>query len=76
MYVLIYYTYSSFPFVKVTGDSNFSMESTSLIIGGFSQPSVAKALIKQSGSAEIGFAQCILWVFPQPAYSCFNTLNR
>ena len=51
------------------------MESTSLTIGGFSQPSVARALIEQSGSTEIGLAQRILWVFPQPAYSRFNTLK-
>ena len=59
----------------VTGDANFSMESTSLTIGGFSQPSVARALIEQSGSTEIGLAQRILWIFPQPTYSRFSTLK-
>ena len=59
----------------VTGEANFSMDSTNLIIGGFSQPSVARALIEQCGSAEIGLAQRILWLFPQPAYSRFNTLK-
>ena len=59
----------------MTGDANFSMESTSLTVGGFSQPSVARALIEQSGSAEIGLAQRILWLFPKPAYSRFDTLK-
>ena len=59
----------------VTGDANFSMESTSLTVGGFSQPSVARVLIKQPGSAEIGLAQRILWLFPQPTYSRFDTLK-
>jgi len=59
----------------VTGDANFSMESTNLTLGGFSQPSVARALIEQPGSSEIGLAQRILWLFPKPTYSHFNTLK-
>ena len=51
------------------------MESTCLTVGGFSQPSVARLLIEQSGSAEIGLSQRILWLFPQPSYSRFNTLE-
>ena len=59
----------------VTGEANFSMDSTCLTVGGFSQPSVARVLIEQSGSAEIGLSQRILWLFPQPAYSRFSTLE-
>ena len=51
------------------------MDSTCLTVGGFSQPSVARALIEQSGSAEIGLFQRILWLFPQPTYSRFKTLE-
>ena len=59
----------------VIGDANFSMESTSLTVGGFSQPSVARALIEQSGSAEIELARRILWLFPKLAFSHFDTLK-
>lgn len=44
----------------VTGDANFSIESASLTVGGFSPRSVARALIEQPGSTEIGLAQRIL----------------
>jgi len=50
-------------------------ESTSLTVGGFSQPSVRRPLIEQSGSAEVGLAQRFLWIFPQPTYSHFDTLK-
>ena len=61
--------------ITVTGEANFSMDSTCLTVGGFSQPSVARAIIEQSGSAEIGLSQRILWMFPQPAYSKFKSLE-
>ena len=51
------------------------MDSTCLTVGGFSQPSVARAIIEQSGSAEIGLAQRFLWLFPQPTYSKFRSLE-
>jgi len=63
-----------FPYV-VTGEANFTMEMTSLIVGGFSQPAVARTLIEQSGSIETGLAQCFLWVFPKPSYAKFNELE-
>ena len=59
----------------MTGDANFSMEETNLIIGGFSQPSVARALIEYSGNTEKGFSQRILWIFPKPAYAPFRSLE-
>ena len=61
--------------IIVTGEANFSMESTCLTVGGFSQPSVARSLIEQSGSAEIGLSQHFLWLFPQPSYCRFSTLE-
>ena len=62
-------------FPAVTGDAKFTMESTALTVGGFSQPPVARTLIEQSGSAEIGLSQRFLWLFPQPSYSRFHTLE-
>ena len=60
----------------MTGDANFSMETTCLIVGGFSQPSVARSLIEQSTSAEVGLTQRFLWNFPKPTYSRFCTLEE
>ena len=72
----LYLNLMQLPFMlTVTGEANFSMDSTCLTVGGFSQPSVARVLIEQSGSAEIGLSQRILWLFPQPAYSRFSTLE-
>lgn len=51
------------------------MDNTCLTVGGFGQPSVARLLIEQSGSAEIGLSQRFLWMFPQPAYSRFHALE-
>lgn len=62
-------------YITVTGDANFSMSTTSLTIGGFSQPAVARTLIEQPGSAEIGLTQRFLWLFPKPSYARFNTLE-
>lgn len=59
----------------MTGDANFCMESTSLTVGGFSQPAVARSIIEQPGSSEIGLAQRILWLFPKPAYAKFSSLE-
>ena len=61
--------------LTVIGEANFSMDSTVLTVGGLCQLSVAGILIEQSGCAEIGFCQRILWLFPQPAYSWFCTLE-
>ena len=60
----------------VSGDSNFSMDTTSLTVGGFSQPSVARSLIEQPGSAKIRLSQRFLWCFPKPSYSHFVTLEE
>ena len=57
---------------SVTGDANFSIENTCLTVG---QPGVARALIEQCAGAEVGFSQRFLWMFPQPSYSRFSTLE-
>ena len=60
----------------LTGDANFSMESTCLTpAGGFSQPTVARSLKEQSGSSEIALAQRILWAFPKPTYAKYDSLE-
>ena len=61
--------------IVVTGDANFSMKSTSLTVGGFNQPSVARSLIELPGNAEKGLSQRFLWFFPRPVYSHFATLE-
>ena len=66
---------SSFQKSAVTGDANFSMRSTSLTVGGFNQPSVARALIELPGNAEKGLSQRFLWIFPRPVYGEFHTLE-
>ena len=61
---------------SVIGEANFCMEKTYLTVGGFSQPSVARPMIEQSTSAEVGLTQRFLWIFPRPTYSCFHTLQE
>ena len=59
----------------VTGDANFTMEKTNLVVAGFSQPSVSRALIEFPGNTEKGLSQRFLWIFPKPSYSHFATLE-
>ena len=51
------------------------MEYTSLTIGGFTQPSVARNLIEMPGNTEKGFSQRFLWFFPKPCYCKFKDLE-
>ena len=51
------------------------MEITNLVVAGFSQPSVSRALIEYPGNTEKGFSQRFLWIFPKPSYSHFDTLE-
>ena len=60
---------------SVTGEANFSMRSTSLTVGGFTQPSVARSLIELPGNAEKGLSQRFLWFFPKPVYGHFDSLE-
>ncbi len=62
-------------FLIVTGEANFSMQTTSLTVGGFNQPSVARSLIELPGNAEKGLSQRFLWFFPKPVYGQFDTLE-
>lgn len=62
-------------FFLVTGEANFSMPSTSLTVGGFNQPSVARNLIELPGNAEKGLSQRFLWLIPKPVYGTFDSLE-
>ena len=59
----------------VSGDANFQMDHTALTVGGFTQPTAAKSLIELPSSTEKGFAQRFLWIFPQPKFSKFESLE-
>lgn len=59
----------------VSGDANFSMERTALTVGGFTQPSVARALIELPASIEKGLSQRFLWIFPKPSFAKFDSLE-
>lgn len=61
--------------ILVTGDANFAMERTSLTVGGFTQPMVARQMIEQQGSTEKGLAQRFMWMFPQPLFTKFSNLE-
>ena len=62
-------------YTTVSGEANFHMQSTSLTIGGFTQPSVAKSLIELPQSVEKGLVQCFLWILPRPSYASFASLE-
>ncbi len=51
------------------------MDRTSLIIGGFTQPSVARAIIEAQGGSQKGFRQRFMWVFPKPIFGHLDTLT-
>ena len=51
------------------------MKSTSLTVGSFNQPNVARSLIELPGNAEKGLNQRFLWYFPKPVYGHFDSLE-
>lgn len=59
----------------MSGDANFHMEQTALTVGGFTQPSVAKALIELPANVEKGLTQRFLWIFPKPSFAKLDTLE-
>ena len=46
-----------------------------LLVGGFTQPIVAKTLMELPCNAEKGLAQRFLWILPQPKFSTFESLQ-
>lgn len=61
--------------IIVSGEANFVMEQTSLTVGGFTQPAVARSLIELPSNSEKGFATRFLWIFPEPRYAKFSSLE-
>ena len=59
----------------MSGNANFSIKRTSLTVGGFNQPCVARSLIELPGNAEKGLSQRFLWMFPKPVYAHFDTME-
>ena len=59
----------------MSGDANFHMERTALTVGGFTQPTVAKSLIELPASVEKGLTQRFLWIFPEPSFASFDSLE-
>lgn len=51
------------------------MSSTSLTVGGFTQPGVARSLIDIPSNSEKGLSHRFLWLFPNPLYEKFETLG-
>lgn len=62
-------------YVVVSGDANFTMDKTALTVGGFTQPSVSRSVIELPASVDKGFAQRFLWIFPEPSFSDFDSLE-
>ena len=47
-----------------------------LTVGGFTQPSVARALIEQPSNSEKGLYSRFLWLFPNVRYGNFDDLGQ
>ena len=62
--------------ILVSGEANFAMTSTRLTLGGFTQPGVARSLIKLPGNNEKGLPHRFLWIFPKPLFGAFETLGE
>ena len=60
----------------MSGDANFSIQWTGMTIGGFIQPSVARALIEQQSNVEKGLCQRFLWIVPKPTIVKFDQLQQ
>ena len=59
----------------VTGQANVSVERTSLVVGGFTQPTVARGIIEGQAGAQRGFSQRFLWIFPKPVFGHLETIT-
>ena len=60
----------------VSGEANFAMSSTLLTVGGFTQPGVARTLIKMPANSEKGLSHRFLWLFPNPLFEKFDKLGE
>ena len=55
----------------VTGEANFSIKATSLLL----EVLTSLLLLALLGNAEKDLSQRFLWLFPQPVYGTFETLE-
>lgn len=56
----------------VSGDANFTIPRAGLTLGGFLQPSMARAFIEQQSNVETGLCQHFLWIVPNPKVVSFE----
>ena len=52
------------------------MKSTSLTVGGFTQPGVARSLIEMPANSDKGLSHRFLWIFPNPLFEKFSELGE
>ena len=55
----------------VSGEANFTMDYTGMVVGGFMQPNVARELIEPITNTEKGVHQRFLWILPKPSLKNF-----
>ena len=60
----------------VSGEANFIMKKTGLMLGGFIQPNIAKNLLELPSNVEKGFCQRFLWFVPKPTPIPFDKLEK
>ena len=65
----------SFAYI-VSGEANFTMDYTELVVGAFTQPSVARGLIESIANIEKGVCQRFLWILPKPSPTKFCDLKE
>ena len=54
-----------FVLYTVSGEANFSMKHSSLTIGGFMQPNIARNLVEHPMNVDKGLCQRFLWIVPK-----------
>ena len=77
-FTLCHKTLQNCCYSSVSGEANFSMENTSLTIGGFTQPAVARPIIELPSNVEKGLSLrflCFLFFFPNLATASFKPLS-
>ncbi|KAJ7380743.1 hypothetical protein OS493_007116 [Desmophyllum pertusum] len=70
--------YNGLPWSRKTvgGECNFTMDFTSLTVGGFTQPTTATNIMVVPGNADKGLSQRFLWLCPKPVYQEYDSLVR
>ena len=75
---MLYYgdVYQNFFSLIVSGEANFDMDTTGLMVGGFIQPSIARNILDNPANFEKGLCQRFLWFFPQSTPIPFDELDK